>query len=124
MAVHWRDLCGGERIEFAGDDVIVYFDNHRKHRVRVRELDDRIEFEATVAGAAAIEGVEGLPLALWEANRALQLVSLRIDPKGHVRAHGWVPRAGLTAAEFQLVLRRVAEEADRIEYRLTGRDAH
>lgn len=114
----------GENVEFVGDDVIVRFDNQRQHRVRVREYEDRIEFVAFVAGAASIEGAARLPVEFWQSNRTLQLVGLRIDPKGHLRAHGWIPRAGLTAAEFRLVLRRVAEEADRLEYLMTGRDRH
>lgn len=61
-------------------------------------------------------------LRLWRHNRAAQLVSFRIDTRGRVYAEGWIPKAGLTAQEFQLVLRRVAAESDRLEFLLTGRD--
>ena len=74
-----------------------------------------------------LEGCTGVlctgdPLRPWRYNRAAQLVNFRIDTRGRVCAEGWVPKAGLTAEEFQLVLRRVADESDRFEFMLTGKD--
>jgi hypothetical protein len=37
-------------------------------------------------------------------------------------AEAWIPKAGLTAEEFQLYVRTVALESDRFEYVLTGKD--
>jgi hypothetical protein len=122
LASEWRSLCGGLRAEFEGPDVIVRFDSGRAHRVRVLETDEAFEFHAIVARAAAVRDVTDLALRIWRHNRAAQLVSFRIDTRDRVYAEGWVPKAGLTAQEFQLVLRRVAAESDRLEYLLTGRD--
>ena len=37
-------------------------------------------------------------------------------------AESLVPKAGLTAEEFQLYARTVARESDRFEFELTGKD--
>jgi hypothetical protein len=122
MPTSWRTLCTGPRIRFEGDDVVVSFENGRKHRLRIRETETAFEVHAVVARAAAVKDVTELPLRVWRRNRAAQLVSFRIDTRGRVYAEGWVPKAGITAEEFELVVRRVAAESDRFEFILTGKD--
>lgn len=122
MSNSWRSLCAGPQIHFDGDDVVVGFENGRKHRVRLRETETAIEVHAVVARAASVRDVTDLPLRVWLHNRAAQLVSFRIDTRGRVYAEGWVPKVGLTAEELQYVVRRVAAESDRFEFILTGRD--
>ena len=122
MPTDWRALCTYSRIDFEGDDVIVDFENGRKHRVRIRETENSLELHAIVARAGAVKGIDGLPLRVWLRNRATQLVSFRIDTRGRVYAEGWVPKAGITADEFEFVVRRFAAESDRFEFMLTGRD--
>jgi hypothetical protein len=124
MTTDWRSLCGGPRLEFADDYVTVTFEGGRRHRVRVTETADTFELHAIVARSSAIAEVHGqpLPVRVWGHNRAAQLVSFRVDTRGRVCAVGWVAKAGLTAEEFQLVLRRVAAESDRFEFLLTGKD--
>jgi hypothetical protein len=122
MGTDWRKLCRGAQVKLDGDDVIVGFENGRSHRVQVCETEETYEFHAIVARPAAVSDITDLPLRIWRHNRAAQLVSFRIDPRGRVCAEGWVARTGLTAEEFRLVLRRVAAESDRLEFLLTGRD--
>jgi hypothetical protein len=105
-----------------GEEVVVGFDNGRSHRVRIVETDTAFEMHAIVARAAAVRDIADLPLRIWRHNRAAQLVGFRIDTRGRVYAEGWVPKAGLTREEFQIVLRRVAAESDRFEFILTGKD--
>lgn len=118
----WRTLCRGLRTTVEGDEVVVFFENGRSHRVSLAETTDTVELQAVVAGAAAVRDVPDLPLRIWQHNHAAQLVSFRIDERGRVRARGWMPKAGLTQEEFQLMLSRVASESDRLEFLLTGRD--
>jgi hypothetical protein len=122
MAIDWRTLCRAPKFELEGDDVVVEFENGRSHRVMVRETSELFEFHAVVAKRKAVEHVTNLAERIWRVNRAAQLVSFRIDAHGRVRAEGWVAKSGVTAEEFQLVLRRVAAESDRLEFLLTGRD--
>jgi hypothetical protein len=122
MAREWRAFCRGDRLKVDGDDILVGFDNGRSHRVQVHETDDVLELHAVVARAAAVKDVPDLPLRIWRHNRAAQLVSFRIDTRGRIYAEGWVLKAGLEPQEFQLVVRHVAAESDRLEFLLTGRD--
>jgi hypothetical protein len=109
-------------MDLEGDDMVVRFENGRGHRVRVRETEQTLEVHAVVARAASVRDIPDLPLRIWRQNRAAQLVSFRIDARGRVYGNGWVAKAGLTADEFQLIVRRVAAESDRLEFLLTGKD--
>ncbi|HEU5178897.1 MAG TPA: hypothetical protein VFU24_15710, partial [Burkholderiales bacterium] len=60
------------------------------------------------------------PLRAWRRNRSSQLVGFRVDQRGRLVGEAWVPKAGLSAQEFQVYVRRVAAECDRFEYLLTG----
>lgn len=122
MPSDWQDLVAREQMQVDGDYVTVRFANQRAQRVRVQVTADGIELYAVAARAASVRGVSDLPLRIWRQNRGAQLVSFRIDADGGVCATGWLPHAGLTAEEFQLVLRRVAAESDRVEFLLTGKD--
>ena len=122
MPSDWRELVTGEQMQVDGDYVTVRFTNQRAQRVRVQPTADGLELYAIAARAASVRRVTDLPLRIWRQNRGAQLVSFRIDADGCVCATGWVPRAGLSADEFQLVLRRVAAESDRLEFLLTGKD--
>ena len=84
--------------------------------------DDDYLISAFVVRQAVVSSIMELPLQAWIRNRATQLVGFRVDRQGRLRAEAWVPKAGLTAEEFQLYVRRVAAESDRFEYLLTGRD--
>ena len=63
-----------------------------------------------------------LPIQVWLRNRATALVGFRIDSRGRLVGEALVPKAGLTAEEFQIYVRAVAVQCDRLEYLLTGRD--
>lgn len=120
--IDWRTLCRGPRFKIEADEVVVSFENDRHHRVKVRETSELFEFSTVVAKRKAVEHVEDLPNRIWQANRATQLVGFRIDSRGRVCGEGWIAKAGVTADEFQLVLRQVASASDRLEFLLTGQD--
>ncbi len=122
MAIEWRAMCDARRMQVDNDDILVTFDNGREHRVHVVETVDTLEIHAIVARVAAIREVPELALRIWRHNRSAQLVSFRQDTRGRIAAQGWVPKVGLTAEEFRLVVQRVAAESDRLEFILTGRD--
>ena len=56
------------------------------------------------------------------AQRATVSDRLRSEHDGNVWVTALAPIAGLTAEEFGWLARLVASEADRLEYRLTGKD--
>ena len=123
MTVEWHPLCRGDsRVEADGGSAIVSFDDGRSHRVDVSETDETWELSAVVARASRIRDIEDLVVRIWRQNRVAQLNGFRIDRRGRLCAYGWVPKAGLSAQEFRLILHRVAIESDRMEFLLTGDD--
>ena len=58
----------------------------------------------------------------WLRNRAISLVGFSIDKKRRLIGEAWVPKAGLTAEEFRLYVRKIASGCDRFEHQLTGED--
>jgi hypothetical protein len=98
----------------------------RRHAVRVREVQDGIRMEATVATARTLESMERHEDPhrwAWRRNRASSLVGFRVDHQQRLIAEVVMPKA-LTQQEFLTYLRAVAAEADRMELVLTGRDVH
>ena len=125
MKPDWHRLCTGERLKVDGDGVDVEFGedgNHRRHRVQVGLAEGGYRLTAFVAKQAVVANQEGLTARIWQLNRSTRIVGFRIDRKGRLIGEARVPGAGLTAPEFQFVVRRVAAECDRLEYVLTGRD--
>ena len=122
MAAEWRRLCRGREFSVSVNDVLVDLRDGRRHRVTVDDMDDSYRLTAVVAGAAVAADVEDLPIRTWQRNRGTELVGFRIDKRGRLIGESWVPKAGLSAAEFQLYIHTVAAECDRYEFELTGKD--
>jgi len=120
----WRRLCVAEDLSVRrGGRIQVGFANRRSHEVRVHDGDDGYLITAIVADLDDRRPVQDPYEDVWLRNRRSRLVGFRIDNDGTLVAHGWTPRAGLTAEAFQLLIRTVAREADRYEFHLTGADA-
>jgi len=122
MAANWVRLCRASDLTITEPHVDVRFGDERRHRVSVRDDDDAYLVSGFVVRRATVESIPNLPIQAWIRNRATQLVGFRIDRHLRLVAEAWVPKAGLTSAEFQLYVRTVAAECDRFEYLLTGRD--
>jgi hypothetical protein len=118
----WAHLLGEGQELLPSGEVNVQFHNGRNHRVRITEAEETLELSAIIARRAIAKSIDGLELSVFRRNRGAQLVSFRIDTRGRVAAQGWVPWPEVTPDEFQLVLRQVAAESDRLEFLLTGRD--
>jgi len=123
MAAEWRRLCRGREFSVSVNDVLIDLRDGRRHRVTVDDMDDSYRLTAVVAGAAVAGDIEDLPVRTWQRNRGTELVGFRIDKRGRLIGESWVPKAGLSAAEFQLYIHTVAAECDRYEFELTGKDA-
>ena len=123
MANDWRLMCEAGDLSVSDAEVTVTFPDQRSHRVTVADVGNEILLNAVVARPATVRAAgKSLPLDTWLRNRAVNLVGFRIDEKDRLVSESWVPKAGLSAEEFQFHLRAVAVEADRYEYALTGRD--
>ena len=122
MAVEWSRLCRDGDLSIEEPHIDVIFRDQRRHRVTVEDDGDAYRLYAVVARQAVVTSVPDLPIQAWLRNRAALLVGFRVDRQNRLITESWVPKVGLKAEEFQFFVRTVAEESDRFEYALTGRD--
>jgi hypothetical protein len=101
---------------------LVHIADGRQHRVYCLTEERGWRLKSIVARAAALANIDDVPLRAWRKNRATKLVGFRVDERGRLLGEAWVPRAGITAEEFQLYVRTVAAESDHLEHVLTGAD--
>jgi hypothetical protein len=122
VTADWVKLARSSDVT-ATDDGLHVAMGERSHLVSVIDDGDSFRLVATVAGPAAVARMGEPVLFAWKRNRSSRLVGFRIDHRGRMIGEAWLPKHGLTAAEFQVCLRAVATESDRLEQLLTGRDA-
>lgn len=122
MSLEWKRLCEGYDLEVVGDCIDVRFQHGRRQRVRIEEVDGSILAQAVIARQAIMRELDAPALFAWKRNRLSRVVGLRVDERGRLIGQAWLPVAGLNAHEFQLGVRAVAAECDRVEHLLTGRD--
>lgn len=122
MSVDWRRLCRGDGLEVLEDGVEVSFHEGRRQRVRIQEVDDSLLVYAVITRAATVRDLQDPALMAWQRNCLSRVVGLRLDERGRLIGQAWLSLAGLDAHEFQLCVRAVAAECDRVEHLLTGRD--
>jgi len=123
MTHTWHAWCVGD-LQLAADNRIeVLFAHGRGQYVEVQERERSYELMSLIANAAAAEfSPYACVEALWQRNGSARLVGFHRDAHGNIAARSWIAKAGLVAAEFQRLVRHVAQEADRLEYLLTGAD--
>lgn len=128
MLANWQKLCKARDFEIVGDTVVVRFqESARRQIVQVRETEDAYELQSIAErlGTRSPADHAARVLRIWQRNRRAHLVAFRIEGDGRglrLVGEAWVPKAGLTAEEMQLYIRRLAAEADRMEYLMTGED--
>jgi len=122
MTNDWLQLSIAPDLSVDGSFVDVKLQNGRKHSVEVSEQANELVLRAFVVKQSVVCSLPGLPLEIWKRNRSVSLVGFRIDRKNRLIAECSIPTPGLTREEFQLYLRTIAVEADRLEFLLTGRD--
>ena len=110
-----------------GDHVVTCWfgrkNDSRHHNVRIRQDEDRIRLEATVATARTLDRLyDGPHRWAWRRNRVSNLVGFRVEARQRLLAEAVAPLIGLTQEEFVTYLTAVASEADRMELVLTAQD--
>lgn len=124
MSGDWRDLCDAPDLRPLRNSLRVLFGNGRTHKVRVTEVDDGYLISGVVVDADRLADTSAAQLDAWTRNRHSRLIGFRVDHQSRLVGFGWTPAVGLTAEAFQLLVRAVAREADRLEFRMTGKDRH
>lgn len=121
MAARWTALVRGRDFQVE-DGVVSVKLGERSHRVGIVDAEDHYVLSAIVARPRVTRGIDDVALRSWLRNRATMLVGFRLDGRDRLVGESIVPKAGLTAEEFQLYARTVARESDRFEFELTGED--
>lgn len=121
MAASWQSLLRGREFRMEDGGVFVAL-GERAHRVDVIDSGEHYLLSAVVARPRVTDRIEDVALRAWLRNRATTLVGFRLDGRKRLVAESMVPKAGLTAEEFQVYARTVARESDRFEFELTGED--
>lgn len=124
MSLDWTSMCKGAEFQVQGAEIIVAFSDERSHKLSVQETDDAYLLTAVVARPSVVAPIPELATSAWQRNRAVSLIGFRIDKRGRLIAESSVPKAGLSAEEFQFHVKHLAIEADRYEYMLSGKDTH
>jgi hypothetical protein len=122
MQLEWKTLSRAAGLKVEGDEIHVSLGTGRKQLVQVSDARDTIRLHSFVARAAIVAQIENVSLRAWQRNRAVALVSFRIDQKGRLLGESWVPKIGLNEIEFQLYVITLAVECDRFEQQFTGHD--
>lgn len=122
-AADWHAWCRWAKdIEVSGDSLTVTIAGGRRQRISVTSAADAYELRSVVARASVLESIPEIEIRTWRRNRAAHGVGFGFDLKERLVAGAWVPRVGITATEFLASVRKLASEADLLEYQLTGLD--
>jgi hypothetical protein len=100
----------------------VRFESGRSQKVAVEDRGDAFLLRSVVARHAIVSEIADAALRAWTRNRSTVFVGFRVDDRERMIGEVSVPKQGITASEFQLILRHLAAEADRFEFELTGGD--
>jgi hypothetical protein len=123
MADEWVMLCQADDLTVEGSSIQVRLGESRRQRVTVNDDGQSYALGSIVVRAATASALPDVVIKAWLRNRGTHLVGFRVDERGRLVGEAWVPKAGLSASEFQHYVRTVAIECDRFGYTLTGRDA-
>lgn len=124
MDANWMTWCNTADIHIQDGDIEFRLPNGRTHRVLVAEDRESYRLTGVILQPSKVSRLSEPALLAWQRNRFTQLVGFRVDGRGRLVGEATVPKVGLQADEFQLYVRAVARECDRIEYLLTGQDVH
>jgi hypothetical protein len=104
----------------------IKFSNDRRQQIDMEEKGDRYRFSSCVLGSVRAKGQGHADLLrkLWLRNDEIDVVAFTLDR--HKRLVGEIELLGshLDAQELAFYLICLAEECDRLEFTLLGRDLH
>jgi hypothetical protein len=124
MAAEWVMLCQADDLTVEEPYIQVRLGESRRQRVTVKDDGETYALSAVVVRQATVSALADVVVKAWLHNRGTHLVGFRLDERRRLIGEAWVPKAGLSAAEFQRYVRTVAIECDRFEYTLTGREGN
>ena len=129
-----KDLLGGKSLEDSNGlkfrwepgRVTVEFRNGRQQLIEYRIEGEYYVFRSVIAKRAVVERVGRKRIAkeILLRNRVTDVVAFQLTNASTVEGHIVQRAATLQADEARFYLALLAQESDRFEYLLTGRDQH
>jgi hypothetical protein len=117
-------LDEGTTLEIDANTLVIVFPSQRRQRIHVRIRDHHYVLTSRVLGAARVSELSWSELAerVWSRNRSTPLVAFMIDEAGRLVGRIEHPSEPLAPQELRAIVLLLAQECDRLEYLLTGRD--
>lgn len=122
MKTEWVRACRAEKIRLDDGTADVALPRGRSQRVLLSIDERELTMRSIVARADRLEPGASADELAWRANRGARLATFQTDTRGRIVGYAVLPLLGLEPAEVVFRLKLLAEECDRLEYRLTGRD--
>jgi len=120
-----RDLPGTQiKMANRGGEIVMMLPGGRRQVVHIRREDHRYILASRVITRGRVKSFSSREIAekIWDRNRYSDVVEFCIDEGGELVGRIEQVADTLDPEEFFFFLRRLAQECDRFEYLLTGKD--
>ncbi|MGA1994818.1 MAG: hypothetical protein ABSH45_03475 [Bryobacteraceae bacterium] len=111
-------------LTYKSGEAVVSFPAGRTQTIRVRRVGDSYLLTSRVIGSTKAGNMEPADLArqIWSRNRVTDVVEFALDESGRLIGRIEQVAEALNRNELEFYLTALAQECDRLEYLLTGRD--
>ncbi|MBN9657047.1 MAG: hypothetical protein J0H49_02660 [Acidobacteria bacterium] len=112
------------KISYTNGQATISFPSGRSQVIYIREANGRYQLTSRVVGSARVGniGLAAVARMIWARNRSTDVVEFAIDELGRLVGRIEHVTESLDRAELEAYLIALAQECDRFEYVLTGRD--
>jgi hypothetical protein len=120
-----RELPGTKlRLAYKAGEAVVSFSDGRTQTIHVRRVGDSYLLTSRVIGSTRAANMAPADLAcqIWSRNRVTDVVEFALDDSGRLIGRIEQVADALNRNELEFYLTALAQECDRLEYLLTGRD--
>jgi hypothetical protein len=120
-----HDLPGTNlTISYTDGVATISFPNNRQQLIHVRRVDDCYQLTSRIIGSTKAGSMAPADLArlIWDRNRSTDVVEFALDDSGRLVGRIEQVAETLNRNELEFYLTALAQECDRFEYLLTGRD--
>ena len=120
-----RELPGSKlKLAYKGGEAVVSFPDGRRQTIHVRRNGNSYLLTSRVVGRTKVANMEPTDLAcqIWSRNRVTDVVEFALDDFGRLIGRIEQVAETLKSNELEFYLTALAQECDRLEYLLTGRD--
>ena len=112
------------KLAYQDGEALVSFPDGRMQTIYVRRAGDSYLLTSRVIGSTKVANMEPTDLAcqIWSRNRVTDVVEFTLDESGRLIGRIEQVAETLNRNELEFYLIALAQECDRLEYLLTGRD--